>query len=227
MKPQLIFRCSSLGRLMTEPKSKSEGTLSVGAKTLVREMLIQDIFSIDFEVSTKEMQKGIECEQESIDLLNRVRGLKLVKNTERRTDGFITGECDLFDPVGRRGYDLKTSWSVKTFPAWIIDAEDKAYEWQFRGYLKLWDAAEWSADYALIDTPEHLIGYEPRSMHAVGHIAEHLRLTSWVIKRDLSKEALIRERVEAAREYAAQLVKEFDATHVALAANDQQAKAVA
>ena len=32
------FRCSSLGKLMTEPRSKSEGVLSVGAKTYIREL---------------------------------------------------------------------------------------------------------------------------------------------------------------------------------------------
>ena len=32
------IRCSSLGRIMTEPKSKSDWPLSVGAKTAIREI---------------------------------------------------------------------------------------------------------------------------------------------------------------------------------------------
>lgn len=209
----ILFRCSSLGKLMTEPRTKSEGVLSVGAKTYIRELAQQEILGIEFEFSSKETQKGLEVEQDSIDLLNRVRGLNLAKNTERRTNGLITGECDLYDASKRKGYDLKSSWSAKTFPGWIVDCEDKLYEWQCRGYLLLWDADEWSVAYALVDTPERLIGYEPLQMHVVSHIPEHMRLTEWTIKRDRSKEDLIREKVEAAQAYYKEVIAEFDEIH--------------
>jgi len=210
---EILFRCSSLGKIMTDPKSKSEGILSVGAKTYIRELAAQEIFGVDFEVSSKQMEKGILVEDQSIQLLNRVLGLSLSKNTERRTDGYLTGECDLFDAPRRMGRDLKSSWSLATFPIAEIDCYDKGYEWQMRGYMKLWDAGEWSVDYALVDTPENLIGYEPLQMHIVSHIPEHMRLTSWVIKRDADKEALIVERVKAAREYYREVIAEFDRTH--------------
>lgn len=96
------FRCSSLGKLMTEPRSKSEGPLSVGAKTYIRELAAQEIFGVEFEISSKQIEKGIEVEGDSIDLLNSVRGLSLVKNVERRSNDFITGECDLFDAEAKR-----------------------------------------------------------------------------------------------------------------------------
>ena len=86
------FRCSSIGKLMTEPRSKSEGPLSVGAKTYIRELAAQEIFGVDFVVSSKAIEKGIECEDDSILLLNKVRGLSLKKNAERKTNDFITGE---------------------------------------------------------------------------------------------------------------------------------------
>ena len=35
--------------------------------------------------------------------------------------------------------------SAKTFPGWVKDCEDKLYEWQMRGYMRLWDADEWDA----------------------------------------------------------------------------------
>lgn len=209
----VLFRCSSLGKIMTDPRTKAEGILSVGARTYIRELAKQEILGIDFEFSSKETQKGIEVEQDSIDLLNRVRGLSLTKNTERRSNGFITGECDLFDASARKGYDLKSSWSAKTFPGWIVDCDDKLYEWQCRGYMALWDANEWSVAYALVDTPERLIGYEPIQMHVVSHIPEHMRLTEWAIKRDSGKEALIREKVEAAQAYYRHVIAEFDEIH--------------
>ena len=210
---EILFRCSSIGKLMTEPKTKTEGPLSVGAKTYIRELAKQEIFGVEFEFSSKETQKGIEVEDQSIALLNRVRGLSLQKNAERKTNGLITGECDLYDADRKRGHDLKSSWSAKTFPGWTKDCEDKLYEWQMRGYMWLWDADEWEVNYALVDTPERLIGYEPLQLHVVSHIPEHLRLTTWLIERDFAKERAIAEKVEAAREYYAEVIEDFDQIH--------------
>jgi hypothetical protein len=207
------FRCSSIGKLMTEPKSKSDGPLSVGAKTYIRQLAAQEIFGIDFEVSSKAMEKGIVCEHESINLLNNVRGLSLAKNTERKTDDYLTGECDLFDAASLRGHDIKTSWSAATFPILQIDCEDKLYEWQMRGYMRLWGAKSWEVNYCLVDTPENLIGFEPLQMHLVSHIPDHHRVTTWTVLHDAEKEAAIVEKVKHAREYYAQVIAEFERTH--------------
>lgn len=209
----LLIRCSSIGKLMAEPKSKSEGPLSVGAKTYIRSMAAQEIFGVDFEVTSKEMEKGLLMEPEAIELLNRVRGLNLVKNTERRANDWITGEADLFDATARRGHDLKCSWSVATFPLVVADCEDKLYEWQMRGYMWLWDATEWEVNYALLSTPEHLARWEPASMHFVDHIPEHMRITTWTVQRDAAKEAAMVEKIKAAREYFAEVVAEFASSH--------------
>jgi hypothetical protein len=210
---EVTFRCSSLGRLMTEPKTKAEGALSVGAKTYIRELAAQEIFGVEFEISSKEMEKGIQAEPDSIALLNSVRGLSLHKNIERRTRDGLTGECDLFDAPRRRGHDLKSSWSLRTFPICVADCEDKGYEWQMRGYMALWDANEWEVNYGMVDTPDHLIGYEPVQLHVVSHIPEHMRLTTWTVKRDPEKEAAIFERIKHARVYYAEVIAEFDRTH--------------
>lgn len=207
------FRCSSIGKLMTEPKSKAEGPLSVGAKTYIRELAAQEIFGVEFEISSKHIEKGNLVEPDSIALLNRVRGLDLVKNTVRLKNEFLTGECDLFDTDRRRGHDLKSSWSIATFPICVTDCEDRLYEWQMRGYMALHDADEWEVNYALVDTPAHLIGFEPMPLHVVSHIPEHMRLTTWLVKRDAAKEAAIYEKVKHAREYFAQVIEEFDRTH--------------
>lgn len=210
---QIKFRCSSIGRLMTEPKTQKEGPLSVGAKTFIRELAAQEIFGVDFVVSSKAMEKGVECEQAAIDLVNRVRGLDLSKNTERRSNEFWAGECDMFDAGRARGHDIKCAWSVATFPIAETDCIDKLYEYQMRGYMALWGADEWEVNYALIDTPERLIGYEPLAMHVVGHIPEHMRLTTWTVRRDLDKEAAMFEKVKHARAYFAEVIAEFDRTH--------------
>lgn len=212
----ILFRCSALGKLMTSPTAAARQAgevLSVGAKTYIRELVAQDLFGIDFEVSSKQMEKGIECEPEAIALLNRVLGTSMVKNTERRSDGFISGECDLFNAPRRAGFDTKVSWSAATFPIAMMDAENSTYLWQNRGYMRLYDADEWTTAYCLVNTPEHLIGYEPQAMHFFDHIADHMRVTLWTVKRDLDAEALMIEKVKAARLYYAQVVAEFDRTH--------------
>ena len=209
------FRCSSLGKLMTEPRSKSEGVLSVGAKTYIRELAAQEIFGVEFEISSKAIEKGIEVEGDSIDLLNSVRGLSLFKNTERKSNYFITGECDLFDSEAKRGHDIKSSWSIATFPITVADCEDRLYEWQMRGYMALWNADEWEVNYCLVDTPDRLIGFEPMPLHVVSHLPEWMRVTTWTVKRDLEKEAAIYEKVKAANEYLNSVINEFDQTHAA------------
>lgn len=210
---EILFRCSSLGRLMTEPKTLKEGPLSAGAKSYIRELALQEILGVEASFSSRETDKGIEVEDESIALLNRVRGLNLAKNTERRSDGLITGECDLYDAARRRGHDLKSSWSTKTFPGWPVDCSNALYDWQMRGYMRLWDADRWEVNYALVSTPERLIGYEPLQMHIVDHIPEHLRLTTLVLDRCADKERAIEARVLAARDYYAQVVHDFDRLH--------------
>lgn len=201
---------------MTSPTSaaiKAGEILSVGAKTHIRELAAQAISGVDFEIAGKPLEKGIECEGPAIEMLNRVRGLDLVKNTERRDDGYITGECDLFDEVIRDGHDIKCPWSVKTHPWFLVDAEDSDYLWQMRGYMKLWNAERWHVDYCLMDTPERLIGFEPQSMHFVSHIPERQRITTWTVYRDRDCEALMVEKVKAARRYYAEVIAEFDRAH--------------
>jgi len=206
----LRIRCSSLGKIMTAPKNKGE-VLSVGAKTYIRELAREDIFGVEVSPGSKQMEKGTRCEDASISLYNEVFGTSAAKNTERRTDDIITGECDFLLPS--RGVDIKTSWSIASFPILSGDCEDSLYMWQARGYMRLWDRQEWQIAFCLVDTPDDLIGYEPLSLHIVSHIPANLRLTTWTIKRDMEAEALMVEKVQAARLYYAEVLAEFDRTH--------------
>ena len=173
---KVLFRASMIGKLMTEPRSKSEGPLSQGAKTAIRDIAAQHILGVEFEASSREMEKGIECEPDSIGLLNRVRGLALTKNTERRDDGYLTGECDLYDAAGREGYDLKTAWSAATFPILADDiggSQRALYEWQCRAYMALWDALGKAVNQPVV----RLLGGEPRLvLHGGGNTSVKTRM---------------------------------------------------
>lgn len=186
---------------MTEARAKNAG-LSESAKKVVEDEIRALYFGVRERVSSKQMQKGIDCEQVSIELLNNVEfrlSKPYVKNTERKSNEWITGECDIYDPDTKLIRDIKTSWSLATFPLFATNADD--YEWQMRGYMWLWDCNEASVDYCLVDTPEHLIGYEQRELHIVSHIEPEKRVKSFVYERDLEKEERIKQRVEQLREY--------------------------
>ena len=221
MKP-LKLRASSVGKIMTEPKTLKEGPLSVGAKTYLRQLAAQEIFGVVFKVSSKDMEKGLLVEDEAIAMVGRVKGLELCKNKDRREDEFFTGECDVFHAPTREGRDTKCAWSAATFPISIVDCEDKVYEYQMRTYMRLWNAPRWHVDYVLVDTPADLIRYEPLALHIVSHIPEHHRVTTWTVERDLEIEARMVEKVKAARLYYAEVIAEFDRSHKTAAATKDE-----
>ena len=203
------IRCSSLKLAMTEARAKNAG-LSESAKKVVEDEIRALYFGVREKISNKFMQKGIDCEQASIDLLNNIEfrlSKPYIKNTERRSNDWITGECDIYDPDTKLIRDIKTSWSLATFPLFATNTDD--YEWQMRGYMMLWDCEEASVDYCLVNTPEYLIGYEQRELHIVSHIDEYKRVKSFVYKRDMEKEQRIKERCEQLREYYSQLKREL------------------
>jgi hypothetical protein len=206
----LRIRCSSLSKIMTEPKSKDE-VLSVGAKTYIEDLAKEFVYGYVKEVSSKEMEKGLIVEQACIDLLNEVLFTNYVKNTERRENDWITGECDIF--TGRKIHDIKAPWSLATFPATVFAGRDKDYEWQLRGYMMLWNVDESEIDYCMVSTPDELIRYEPEAIHYVDHIDPMLRVTRVPYKRDKSLEDKIKVKVDAARLYFEQIAQTIAEEH--------------
>lgn len=199
----LKIRCSSLSRIMTEPKSKDE-VLSVGAKTYVEDLASEFVYGYTKLISSKEMDKGIIVESTSIALLNDVMFTSYTKNVERKTNDWLTGECDIF--TGSKIIDIKSSWSLPTFPATVRAGRDKDYEWQLRGYMMLWDCDESEIAYCMVTTPDELIRFEPTEIHYVDHIDPALRVTRVPYQRDRSMEDKIKQKVEAARSYFDEVV---------------------
>lgn len=205
-------RSDSEKALLGEARRKS---LSAGGKTHVRELLREAVYGFEpADIETRPILKGRQVEEPvCIPMLARLTGRPLAKNTERRSNGLITGECDVWDAPLRQGRDIKAPYSMATMPIVLADCYDSGYEWQMKGYNILWDALQWSVDYLLVSTPDELVGYEPPSLHYVDHIPEHLRWTTWLVQRDRAVESLIVDKVLAARRYFRQALNEFDRTH--------------
>jgi hypothetical protein len=191
-------------------------SLSAGGKTHVRELVRESVYGFEpADIETRPILKGRQLEEDGIAMLARLTGRPLVKNKERRTNGLLSGEADVFDaPIGL-GSDAKLPYSMANMPIVLADCYDSGYEYQMRGYMSegLWDCERWSVDYLLLSTPEDLIGYEPAALHFVDHIPERLRWTRWMVQRDRAIEALIVDKVLAARRYYREVLNEFDRTH--------------
>ena len=110
----MLIRCSSLPKIMVSSRSK-DGGLSETAKSYIKSIAKQDYFGYTTELNNKYVTKGIQCEEQSIELLNDVLFTNYEKNTERKTTELLTGECDIYTP--ELIIDIKTSWSFDTFPA--------------------------------------------------------------------------------------------------------------
>ena len=151
-------------------------------------------------IDSKYLTKGIDLEDTSIDLYNEVYSTLYLKNEERLSNDFITGECDINaeDTI----IDIKTSWSLETFPATPSDINNKDYEWQLRGYMWLYDKPKAELAYCMVNTPDSLLKeWDNRDIHKVDKWDAVLRVTKISFERDEEKEALIEQRVKDCREF--------------------------
>lgn len=181
-------------------------SLSAGAKTYCEQIAGEFVYDYQRIVTGKYMEKGLIVEDRSIELYNSVFFTDHVKNTERKSNEWVTGECDIFD--GRVIKDIKSAWSLDTFPKTAKQVHDPIYEWQGRTYMWLWDAEEFELAYCLVDTPDDLIGYEDEELHFVEHrLPPHMRVTVCRYERDRDLECRMQVKAEAANKYINQVIQ--------------------
>ena len=202
------FRASSLGKLMTSSRTKGE-VLSQTAKSYIIQLAKENYYGYRTELTNKYVLKGLEQEQDSIDLLNAVRFEKYFKNEERAENEYLTGCCDIItdDLI----LDLKTSWSLDTFPATSYELKDlNDYEWQGRAYMYLYDRPTFELVYVMVSThPEFLSLYDPMDIHEVDHIDPAKRITSIRFERDKELEIRMEEKLLAASLFYEQVFTEL------------------
>jgi len=212
-----MIRCSSIAKIMTEPRSKNE-EWSETAKAAMLEIAREELFGVRKELDdVKCIQKGKLCEDAGVQLYNDVflYDLKKVTADGRRDNGIITGEPDLIATGSRKGVDIKIAWSLLTFPLTADQAGKKAYEWQARGYMCLFDLPEWEIAYCAIDTPEELLKpWDDPKIHFIdAAIPMHHRITVATYTRDLEIEKAMLEKCAKANAWIEQAIKDFAVTH--------------
>jgi hypothetical protein len=158
---QTLIRSSSVGYLMTEPQSKADkeaGLLSKTAQKYLIEVYISEKYGRKKDIQTKQMKKGIEAEQDSIDLLSMYLKVPFSKNDKRFTNDFITGFPDIID--NDRIIDIKSSYDLWTFLGNIPDKLDSLYYWQMQSYMWLTNSKSAMITYCLVNTPMSIIEQE-------------------------------------------------------------------
>jgi hypothetical protein len=203
------FRASSLGKLMTSSRTKGEA-LSQTAKSYIIQKAKEDFFEYRSELNSKYITKGLAQEQDSINLLNLVRLEDYKKNEERVENEWLSGCCDIITDTSI--IDIKTSWSLDTFPATTYELKDTSeYEWQGRAYMWLYDRPRFELCYVMVTTaPELLWEYENGALHYVENIAPEKRITSITFERDKEIEIQMAERLILATEFYKEVINQLE-----------------
>jgi hypothetical protein len=194
------FRASQLGKLMTSSRTKGEA-LSQTAKSYIIQKAKEDFYDYRSELNNKYITKGLAQEQDSINLLNLVRLEDYKKNEDRVENEWLSGCCDIITDTSI--IDIKTSWSLDTFPATSYELKDLSdYEWQGRAYMWLYDMPSFELCYVMVTTAPEIMGeYENGALHYVEHIAPEKRITSIKFERDKEIEIQMAERLILATEF--------------------------
>jgi hypothetical protein len=121
----------------------------------------------------------------------------------------MSGECDIL--LDDLIIDIKTSWSLETFPATAEDGDESLYEWQGRAYMYLYDRPSFELIYCMVSTdPTNDLGlltpWDNMSLHRVDHIDPAKRITVIKYDRDMDLELAMLERLRHASEFYVQYV---------------------
>lgn len=156
------FRASSLGDII--PKS---GKLTQTAQSKLIEVYIEAVYDVKKDITSKYFEKGLRLEGDSIALVDSLfyNTSFLQKNTERKSNNYINGECDLLTPDGIV-WDIKNNYDIFTFYSAELTYE---YEMQLQGYMWLWGLDKARLCYTLMDLPQDMFDSECMKLFYTGN----------------------------------------------------------
>lgn len=158
---KILFRASSVGYLMVEPKNKSE-TISETTKTHLIDVYVSKRYGRKSDISSKAIEKGLAMEEDSITLYSRLKGVFFRKNEQTFKNDFVQGTPDtIIDGVV---IDFKSSWDIFTFHRSKFGKLNQQYYWQLQTYMALTGCKSAKLVYCLTDTPDVMIEDEKRRL---------------------------------------------------------------
>lgn len=223
------IRASAAGKIMTNPRSKSE-TLSQTCITFLEEWHFGFKYGRIQDIVTDPMIKGRLVEEASITLLQKYEKNKILyrKNEDHLSNDWATGTPDLVskDEV----VDIKSAWDFWTFQKaqgpYTKGGNLTDYGWQLMVYMWLTGKKKARLAYCLVNTPDYLVEGECmrqkfkfpgididsnedylslcdniRANHFVDDIPEQDRVKTWEVEYDESKIEALKDRVEECRNY--------------------------
>ena len=218
------IRASAIGKIMTEPRTKSE-TLSETCKTYLREWWVAEKYGRRKDFANKFTEKGNAVEEDSITLLSVADGVVYLKNEQYYSDSYITGTPDIV--TDGEVIDIKSSWDIFTFHKSKLERKlDNGYWWQVQGYMALTGKETARVVFCLVNTPKWLINEEKRRYAyrngdsiditdgldeidrnmTFSDIPPNERIATFYVTADPGSVAAIRQRVEQCREYLQGLI---------------------
>lgn len=227
---QFKIRCSAIGQIMTEPKTKADkdaGKLSKTCLTYVYEWIKSqpEFYGKSENFSSKYTVKGNLCEEESIKFAAKYFGWGDVKKNEIEfaNHPFLTGTPDIILPESVE--DIKNSWSQKTFPLFEKEIPIDGYGWQLQGYMEGIDKPKAGLVYTLMDAPEKMIDREARSRAyelgldevdvdlwdevqqsmSYSQYPDELRIKRYFLDRDKECMAFVSDKVDRIRKFISEL----------------------
>ena len=165
------FRASSWGNLLSEPVTKvakEAGELSITCQKELLKIYTMEVYGRKKDITTKEMCKGIEVEDDSIMLYSKVEGVLFTKNEEAISNEWFSGHPDIF--TGPDIYhadqvdDIKSSWELDSFIPKLIEKPDAGYEAQLNVYYDLTGAQSGNLVYCLVSAPFGLVEQEKQKL---------------------------------------------------------------
>lgn len=154
---EIKIHCSSLGKLLTEPKSKADkdnGELSATARTHLIEVYARELYDFKKELNNKYITKGNEVEEEGINELSLHLRYPMEKNEVTYSNEYLVGTPDIV--TNNLVIDLKSSFDWVTLLSNIPSELDPMYVAQVNGYLDLLGYDTGYIAYILLDTPESI-----------------------------------------------------------------------
>ncbi len=209
---KVLFRASSWGNLMAEPKEKAakdRGELGLSCQKELLKIYRKVVYDWDEDdITTPAMEKGTLGQTESITMYSKVVGQLFIENNEHLTNGYFCGTPDLYLGKSIREADMvddmKNSYLLSNFIDKTVETVTPAQKCQLNCYYDLSGASGGNIVHTLISLPDEMFQKECQKllwrMANNGEIAteyapEYLEAVEKLKKKFIYEHIPIEERV--------------------------------
>ncbi len=159
---KVLFRASSWGNLLAEPKDATEkkaGGLGLSCKKELLKIYRKVVHDWDEDdITTVEMEKGTLVQTDSIFMYSRVMGNIFYENNQHLTNEWFCGTPDLSDSEdimqASQVDDMKNSYLLSNYDDKTVENVTKAQECQLNVYYSLTGAQSGNIVHALMSLPD-------------------------------------------------------------------------